>query len=120
MEQLFGRPIITQEDIKKRIDELGRQITEDFKGRDLLLVGVLKGAVVFYADLIRAINLPIRYDVLLVSSRRSTAKGHRIKVVSDMTQDVEGRDVLLVEDIVDSGMTLSHLKKQINARRSHD
>jgi hypoxanthine phosphoribosyltransferase len=117
MEQIFGRPIITQEEMQKRIKELGNQITLDHEGKDLLVVGVLKGAFAFYSDLVKAIHLPIRVDFLVVSSRRTKSKTGKIKVVSDLTEDIAGQDVLLVEDIVDSGMTLSHLKKKLLARK---
>lgn len=117
MEQIFGRPIITQEEMQKRIKALGNQITLDYEGRDLLMVGVLKGAFAFYADLLRAIHLSVRVDFLVVSSRRTKAKTGKIKVVSDLTEEIAGQDVLLVEDIVDSGMTLSFLKKKLHARR---
>ena len=117
MDQIFGRPIITQESMKKRVKELGRQITQDYGGREILMVGVLKGAFAFYADLIRVIHLPIRIDFVMVSSRHSKPGGAKIKVISDLTEDIAGQDVLLVEDIVDSGMTLSHLKKRLLARK---
>jgi hypoxanthine phosphoribosyltransferase len=117
MDAIYGRPIITQEMMKKRVKELGRQITQDYRGREILMVGVLKGAFAFYADLIRAIHLPIRIDFVMVSSRHSKPGGAKIKVISDLTEDIAGQDVLLVEDIVDSGMTLSHLKKRLLARK---
>ena len=119
MEQIFGRPIITQEEMQRRVKELGSQITADYQGMDLLLVGVLKGAFAFYADLLRAIRLPLRVDFLVVSSQRAKAKSGKIKVVSDLTEEIDGQDVLLVEDIVDSGMTLSYLKKKLLARKPH-
>ena len=115
MEKIFGRPIITQEEMQKRVIELGRQITADYKDKDLLLVGVLKGAYAFYADLLRAIHLPVRVDFLVVSSQHSKGKKGKIKVVSNLTEDIRGQDVLLVEDIVDSGITLSYLKKRLLA-----
>jgi hypoxanthine phosphoribosyltransferase len=117
MEQIFGRPIITQEEMRKRIKELGKQISTDYQDQNLLVVGVLKGAFAFYADLIKVIHIPVRVDFLVVSSRRTKSKTGKIKVVSDLTEDITGQDVLLVEDIVDSGMTLSHLKKKLLARK---
>ena len=117
MEKVFGRPIITQEEMKRRVKELGIQITRDYQGKDLLVIGVLKGAFAFSSDLIRAIHLPVRVDFMVVSSRSSTQKGGKVKVVSDLTEEIEGQDVLLVEDIVDSGMTLNTLKKRLNAQR---
>ncbi len=121
MERIFGRPIITQEEIQKRIRELGNQISTDYQGREVLMVGVLKGAFAFYADLARVVHAALRVDFLMVSSREQKAKGRtrarKIKVVSDLVEDPAGQDVLLVEDIVDSGMTISFLKKRILARK---
>lgn len=120
-ERIFGRPIITQEEVQKRIRELGNRISTDYQGKEILMVGVLKGAFAFYADLARAIHAALRVDFVLVSSLRSGAKkggvARRIKVISDLTQEVTGQDVLLVEDIVDSGMTISQLKKRLLARK---
>jgi hypoxanthine phosphoribosyltransferase len=119
MERLFGRPIITQEEMQKRIRELGNQITIDYADKNLLLVGVLKGAFAFYADLARAIRLLLRVDFIVVTTRPTQKRSvaGKIKVLSDLSEEVTGRDVLLVEDIVDSGMTVSFLKKTILARK---
>ncbi len=118
MERIYGKPIITQADMYKRIRDLGNRISEDYEGKALTLVGVLKGAFAFYADLVRAIHLPLIVDFLVVSSYGPKAKpSGRVKIISDLTTDIKGRDVLLVEDIVDSGMTLSFLKKKLMARR---
>ncbi len=117
MERIYGKPIITQADMHKRIRELGNRISEDYTGKALTLVGVLKGAFAFYADLARAIDLPLTVDFLVVSSYGAKAKtSGRVKIISDLTTDIKRRDVLLVEDIVDSGMTLSFLKKKLMAR----
>ena len=119
MERLFGRPLITQEEMQKRIRELGNQITADYADKNLLMVGVMKGAFAFYADLARAIRLLLRVDFIVVGSippKKGAVTG-RMKVFSDMTEDVAGKDVLLVEDIVDSGMTVSFLKKKLLARK---
>ena len=117
MERIYGKPIITQADMHKRIRDLGSRISEDYQGKALTLVGVLKGAFAFYADLVRVIDLPLIVDFLVVSSYGSKAKtSGRVKIISDLTTDIKGRDVLLVEDIVDSGMTLSFLKKKLMAR----
>ena len=118
MERIFGKPIIDQEEMHKRIRDLGRQIATDYEGRDLLLVGVLKGAFAFYADLARAIQLPLRVDFLVVTSLESQAKTfEKVKIVSDLTEDIKGQDILLVEDIVDSGLTVSYLKKILLAKQ---
>lgn len=118
MEKIFGRPVVTQEDMKRRIEELGRQIASDYAGKDLILVGILKGAFVFYADLARAIRAPLRVDFLIVTSYGSKAKtSGKVKMVTDLTEDIKGRDVLLVEDIVDSGLTVQYLVKALSKRK---
>lgn len=118
MERIFGRPIVTQEEMRTRIKELGRQITADYEGKDLILVGVLKGAFAFYADLARAIRVPLRVDFLVVTSYGSKANtSGKVKMVTDLTEDIAGRDVLLVEDIVDSGLTVQYLMKTLSKRK---
>lgn len=114
MERIFGRPLVTQEEMRARIKELGKQIASDYAGRDFVLVGVLKGAYAFYADLARAIRIPMRVDFIVVASYGSKAKtSGKVKIVTDLTEDIEGKDVLLVEDIVDSGHTVQHLVKTL-------
>ncbi len=118
MEGIFGKPIVTQEEMRARIRELGRQITADYAQKDLILVGILKGAYAFYADLARAIRLPLRVDFLLVSSYTGKAKASgKVKVLTELTEDIAGRDVLLVEDIVDSGCTVQHIRKTLGAKK---
>jgi hypoxanthine phosphoribosyltransferase len=118
MERLFGRPIVTQEEMRARIRELGKQITTDYSGKDFVLVGVLKGAYAFYADLARAIRIPMRVDFIVVTSYGSQAKtSGKVKMVTELTEDIKGKDVLLVEDIVDSGLTIQYLVKQLSKRK---
>lgn len=118
MERLFGRPIVTQEEMRTRIRELGKQITADYSGKDFVLVGVLKGAYAFYADLARAIRIPMRVDFIVVTSYGSQAKtSGKVKMVTELTEDIKGKDVLLVEDIVDSGLTIQYLVKQLSKRK---
>jgi hypoxanthine phosphoribosyltransferase len=118
MGQLFGRPIVTQEEMRARIRELGKQITADYTGKDFVLVGVLKGAYAFYADLARAIRIPMRVDFIVVASYGSRAKtSGKVKIVTDLTEDIKGKDVVLVEDIVDSGLTVQYLLKQLYKRK---
>lgn len=118
MERIFGRPIVTQEQMRTRIKDLGRQIASDYADKDLILVGILKGAFAFYADLARAIRIPLRVDFLVVSSYGSRSKtSGKVKMVTDLTENITGRDVLLVEDIIDSGLTLQHLTKTLAKRR---
>jgi len=118
MERIFGRPIVTQEEMRARIRELGKQITADYTGKDFVLVGVLKGAYAFYADLARAIRIPMRVDFLMVISDGSRSKkSGKAKKVTELTEDIKGKDVLLVEDIVDSGLTAQHLVKTLAQKK---
>ena len=118
MERIFGRPIVTQEEMRARIRELGKQITADYTGKDFVLVGVLKGAYAFYADLARAIRIPMRVDFLIVTSRGLRAKtSGKVKLITELTEDIKGKDVLLVEDIVDSGLTVQHLLKTLTKKK---
>lgn len=118
MERIFGRPIVTQEEMRARIRELGKQITTDYTGKDFVLVGVLKGAYAFYADLARAIGTPMRVDFLMVTSDGSRAKTSRkVRMVTELTEDIKGKDVLLVEDIVDSGLTAQYLVKILTKKK---
>jgi hypoxanthine phosphoribosyltransferase len=118
MDRIFGRPLVTQEQMRTRIRELGRQIASDYAGKDLVLLGVLKGAYAFYADLARAIRIPLRVDFIVVTSygTRSKSSG-KVKLVSDLTEPIAGKDVLLVEDIVDSGLTVNYLLKTLAERK---
>lgn len=118
MERIFGRPIVTQEQMRSRIRELGRQISTDYAGKDLVLIGVLKGAYAFFADLARAIRIPVRVDFIIVTSygARSKTSG-KVKLVTELTEKITGKDVLLVEDIVDSGLTVQYLTKALAKKR---
>ena len=112
-----GRTLIAEDDLQQRIRELGQAITVDYAGRAPLLVCVLKGAAVFMADLSRAIDLPVEFDFMAVSSYgSSTRTSGVVRIVKDLDLDLTDRDVLLVEDIVDSGLTLSYLRKNLQAR----
>ena len=109
--------LVTEEQIATRIEELAREIEKKYEGKDLLLVGVLKGAVMFMADLSRAIQLPVNMDWMAVSSYGSgTQSSGVVRILKDLDADVLGRHVLIVEDIVDSGLTLSWLMSNLNAR----
>ncbi|MFH1873691.1 MAG: hypoxanthine phosphoribosyltransferase [Pseudomonadota bacterium] len=109
--------LYTEDQIKQRVKELGAQITKDYAGKDLVVVGVLKGSFIFMSDLVRHINLPLRCDFLRVSSYEKNKRTNTIRMDFDMTQPVNGQDVLLVEDIVDSGNTLRHLLKHMQAKQ---
>jgi hypoxanthine phosphoribosyltransferase len=113
----LGKVVVTEEELQKRIQELGRQITADYAGRPPLLVGVLKGAFMFMSDLARAIDLPVEFDFMAVSSYGSATKTSGVvRIVKDLDIDLGGRHVLVVEDIVDSGLTLSYLRRNLMAR----
>ncbi len=110
--------LLTGEQIQDKIAELGAQITRDYAGSDLLLVGVLKGAFVFMADLSRHIHLPMEFDFMAVSSYgAATQTSGVVRILKDLDHEIQGRNVLIVEDIVDSGLTLSYLMKNLRTRR---
>jgi hypoxanthine phosphoribosyltransferase len=113
----IGSVVVSEEALSERVAELGDQLTEDYEGRPPLLVGVLKGAFVFMSDLARAIQLPVEIDVMAVASygSRTTTSGV-VRIVKDLDSDLTGRHVLVVEDIVDSGLTLSYLRRSLWAR----
>jgi hypoxanthine phosphoribosyltransferase len=113
----LGDVVITEKEIAVRVAELGAQLTEDYAGRAPLLVGVLKGAFVFMADLCRAIRLPVEVDFMAVASYGTATKTSGVvRIVKDLDADLAGRHVLVVEDIVDSGLTLSYLRRYLLAR----
>jgi hypoxanthine phosphoribosyltransferase len=109
--------LITEEQIQEKISHLAKQITDDYRGRDLLLVGVLKGAFVFMSDLARQIRLPIEFDFMAVSSYGTATKSSGVvRILKDLDYEISGRDVLLVEDIIDSGLTISYLLRYLETR----
>jgi len=112
-----GRLLISEEDLQARIRVLGREITADYAGRAPLLVGVLKGAFMFMSDLARAIDLPVEFDFMAVSSYgHSTRSSGVVRIVKDLDLDLADRDVIIVEDIIDSGLTLNYLRRNLLAR----
>jgi hypoxanthine phosphoribosyltransferase len=114
----IGEILITAEQIAARVAELGAQITADYAGRTPLLVAVLKGSMIFVADLMRAIIGPMEVDFLAVSSYGAATKSSGVvRIVKDLDQDVSGRDVLVVEDIIDSGLTLRYLIEHLTSQQ---
>ncbi len=114
----IDRVLVTKDQIQAKLRELGEQITEDYRGRDVLLVAVLKGAFILLADLARNIRLPVEFDFMAVASYGvATKTSGVVRILKDLDRDIEGRDVLLVEDIVDSGLTLNYLLKNLRGRR---
>ena len=117
MDEHVGRAVVAPDDLQQRIAELGKEITADYQDRPPLLVGVLKGAFVFMSDLARAIELPVEFDFMAVSSYGSaTRTSGVVRIVKDLDLDLTDRDVLIVEDIVDSGLTLAYLRRNLAAR----
>ena len=114
----IGDIVVSGKEVHDRILELGAQITSDYAGRPPLLVGVLKGAFMFMADLSRAIDLPVEFDFMAVSSYgASTKTSGVVRIVKDLDIDLTDRHVLVVEDIIDSGLTLNYLRRNLRARR---
>jgi hypoxanthine phosphoribosyltransferase len=113
----IGEILVPEAELSARVRELGREISVDYAGRDLLLVGVLKGAVFFLSDLMRALDAPCQVDFMAVASYgSSTDSSGVVRILKDLDVSIEGRDVLIVEDIVDSGLTLSYLLRTMRAR----
>lgn len=113
-----GEVIVSGDDVRRRVAELGAQITEDYADRRPLFIGVLKGAFIFMADLVRQVALPIEVDFMAVSSYgSSTRTSGVVRIIKDLDSDVTGRDLILVEDILDSGLTLRYLRKTLMARQ---
>jgi hypoxanthine phosphoribosyltransferase len=113
----IGDVLIPADALQARVAELGAEVSRDYAGRDLVLVGVLKGAVFFLADLMRAIEVPVEIDFMAVASYGSATKSSGVvRILKDLDAAIEGRDVLIVEDIVDSGLTLQYLLRNLGAR----
>ncbi|HVD87180.1 MAG TPA: hypoxanthine phosphoribosyltransferase [Solirubrobacterales bacterium] len=114
----IGETLVAREDLQRRIAELGAEISRDYEGRELIMVGVLKGAVLFLADLMRHIEIPCEIDFMAVSSYGSqTDTSGVVRILKDLDAPIEGRHVLIVEDIIDSGLTLQYLMRNLNARK---
>jgi hypoxanthine phosphoribosyltransferase len=113
----IGDILVQADDLQHRVRQLGAQISRDYEGKDLLLIGVLKGAVFFLADLMRHIDVPCEVDFMAVASYGSaTDSSGVVRILKDLDTPIEGRDVLIVEDIVDSGLTLQYLLRSLEAR----
>lgn len=113
----IGRVLLSAEQIDAKLAEMGAAITSDYEGQDLLLVGVLKGAFVVMADLARHIALPLEFDFMAVSSYGDSTKSSGVvRILKDLDEEIEGRNVLIVEDIIDTGLTLQYLMKNLQVR----
>ena len=111
------RILISEEEIQKKVSEMGRKISEDFRDKDPLFVGVLKGCFIFMADLMRYVDIRCAMDFMAVSSYSGTSSTGAVKINKDLSEDIEGRHIIIVEDILDSGVTLSYLKQYLMVRK---
>ena len=109
--------LISKDEIESRVAEMGRRITADFRDKDPIFVGVLKGCFIFMADLMRHVDIKCTMDFMAVSSYSGTSSTGAVKINKDLSQDIEGRHVIIVEDILDSGVTLSYLKRYLMGRK---
>ena len=116
-EDAIGRTLITSAELHRRIGELGAEVSRDYEGKDMLLLGILKGAVVFLSDLMRQLDIPAEVDFIAASSYGySTKSSGMVRIVKDLDRPIEGRHVLVVEDLVDSGLTLRYLLGSLSGR----
>lgn len=113
---ITGKPLFSTEQIHQRVRELGNLISDDYQGKNLLAVGILKGAFMFFCDLVRAIRIPLSIDFIIASSYVKANTSGEIKIHYDIRADLSDKDVLLVEDIVDTGITLNHIRERVLAR----
>ena len=118
MKDDIERVLISEEEIKERVKVLGEEISRDFDGKYPLLVGVLKGCFVFMSDLMRYITIPCSVDFMAVSSYRGTTSTGAVEIQKDLSQNIEGRHVIMVEDILDSGITLNYLQGYLSNRKA--
>jgi len=112
----FGKPLFTREEIQRKIQELGNRISAEYAEKDLLVVGVLKGALFFLSDLLRSLRISVRMDFIHCTSSSKSPDGFPVHILADMQENVQGKDVLLIEDIMDSGVTIDYLKKRLLAQ----
>lgn len=117
MRRDIERILISEEEIQKKVAEMGKKISQDFLDKDPLFVGVLKGCFIFMADLMRYVDIRCSMDFMAVSSYSGTSSTGAVKINKDLSEDIEGRHVIIVEDILDSGVTLSYLKQYLMVRK---
>lgn len=118
MENDVKEILFTEEKLAKKVEELGRKISKDYPGEELTVVGILKGSNIFMGDLIRKISIPITIDFMVVSSYgQSTESSGIVKVLKDLEHSIEGKNILIVEDIIDTGLTLDYLKENLLRRK---
>ncbi|MBI4847234.1 MAG: hypoxanthine phosphoribosyltransferase [Nitrospirae bacterium] len=114
---VVGKPLLTVLQIQDRVKELAREISTDYKGKEIISIGVLKGAFMFFSDIVKLIQVPTDIDFLNVSSYSKTESTGKIKIHTDIREDIRGRHVLLIEDIIDTGITINYLKKKLLAKK---
>jgi len=117
MKNYIKEVLVSEEQLQQRVSEIGKKISEDYKDKDLMLVGVLKGAFMFMSDLAKNIDIPLTIDFMAVSSYgNSTESSGVVRILKDLETSIEGKDILIVEDIIDTGLTLSYLVKNLKSR----
>ena len=109
--------LISEEELNKRIEELAKEIDKDYEGEKVVIVSILKGAVFFTVDLVKKMNTPIELQFMQVSSYEGTQTTHNIKLKKDLDKDIAGKNVIIIEDIVDTGHTLKHLKEYLLTKK---
>jgi len=117
MDKSIEKVLISAEEIEEKVGEVGKKISEDYEGKNPIFVGVLKGCFIFMADLMRHVSIPCTMDFMAVSSYKGTSSTGAVKINKDLNQDIEGRHLILVEDILDSGVTLNYLKNYLQVRK---
>jgi hypoxanthine phosphoribosyltransferase len=119
MEDVIKEILVTEEEIQKKVKELGERITRDYQGKNLMLIGILKGAVMFLSDLAKNIKIPVLIDFMAVSSYGTSSESTGIvRIIKDLECNIDDKDILIVEDIIDTGLTLSYLTDNLRKRRA--
>jgi hypoxanthine phosphoribosyltransferase len=114
---ITGKPLLTVEQIQKKVKELAAAISKDYEGKEILAVGILRGAFIFFSDVVRYVQVPMNIDFIIASSYIKTQTSGEIKIHADLREDIKGKHVLLIEDIVDSGITLKFIQEMLLARK---
>lgn len=113
---IIGKPFLTTERISERVIELADKISNDYTGKEILAIGILKGSFMFFADLIRALKIPVTLDFIVASSYLKSTSTGEVKIHYDVREDITGKHVLLIDDIIDTGISLNHIRERILAR----
>ena len=113
---IVGKPLLTTRQIQSKVKELAERISQDYKGKDIIAVGILKGAFMFFSDIVRAIRIPLKIDFIIASSYVKTETSGEVKIFYDTREPVADKDVLLIDDIVDSGLTLNRIRESMLAK----